>query len=242
MPLEADQLLRIPLIPLLIGQAIYVRQSAMQLPEPPGPRQGKYGSGPRLRVLILGDSSAAGVGASVQRLALSGQLENRLSADNTIEWLLAAETGATTKTSLGKLDTLPPHRFDVAVLVHGVNDTTRLTSKHRFIARQTKLIDQLKHQHKIRHFVLSGVPPMHHFPLLPQPLRWVLGCQAQRLDKGLHDIAANRPDCSHVALDLPYEPKYVAKDGFHPSEEAYQVWSQLIADHLRPFREATAKA
>ena len=228
---SADQILRSVLAPLLLAQGLWVRRTAQQLPEPPGARSGGTGEG--LRVLILGDSSAAGVGAETQSSGLSGQLSQALGAQGPVTWHLEAEIGATTKTSLAKLDALPNVPFDVALLVHGVNDTTRFTTKARFKARQQKLINQLRARPGLRHVILSGVPPMHHFPLLPQPLRWVLGCHAQRLDAVLAGMANTDRDITHLALDLPYMPEYVAIDGFHPSEKAYGVWAGMIADTIR---------
>lgn len=232
MTFSVDQLARLPLAPLLALQAIHVRRTALNLPEPSGPRSGCSGVGPTLRLLILGDSSAAGVGAETQESALSGALVSQLAKRFTLNWRLEAETGATTKTSLAKLDSLPPHPFDIVLLVHGVNDTTRLTSQRHFKARQTTLIEALRTRHNVQHFILSGVPPLHHFPLLPQPLRWVLGCHAARLDQMLAMLAAERPDCTHLALNLPYTPEYIARDGFHPSQSAYLVWSEMIAQAI----------
>ncbi len=68
----------IALGPLLLLQGRHVRRVTPVLPEPPGPRQGRSGAGPALRLLILGDSAAAGVGASTQGEALSGQLVQTL--------------------------------------------------------------------------------------------------------------------------------------------------------------------
>ena len=236
MPLAADQIARLPLAPLLAAQGLWVRWRSLNLPEPPGLRSG--GSGEGLQLLIFGDSSAAGVGAESQAAALSGRLEAKLSENGPLTWHLEAETGATTRDSLGKLSRLPNRQFDIALLIHGVNDTTRFTSARTFHARQTALIEALKSTHDIQHFILSGLPPMQHFPLLPQPLRWVLGCHAARLDHVLADIAATRTDCTHLALDLPYAPEYVAKDGYHPSEAAYALWAEMLAQvlHAQPRR------
>ncbi|SHI43641.1 Lysophospholipase L1 [Shimia gijangensis] len=222
-----DQIARLLLAPVLLAQGLWVRRTAQQLPEPPGPRSGGKGDG--LRLLILGDSSAAGVGARTQSKGLGGQLSKVMEQHGPLTWHLEAEIGATTKTSLRKLSELPDQTFDTALLVHGVNDTTRFTSSKMFQARQKKLMDHLRRRHGVRHVILSGLPPMHHFPLLPQPLRWVLGCHAVRLDRVLAGIAQSQEDVSHLALDLPYEPRFVAIDGFHPSEDAYAVWAGQIA-------------
>lgn len=230
MTIAPDQVARLLLLPVLAAQGIWLGTRAMKLPEPPGPRAGVVGKGPALRLLILGDSSAAGVGATLQDTALSGQLTRLLGEHVHLDWHLEGETSATTKTSLRKLERLPDRPFDTAILIHGVNDTTRFTPRKRFHARQTALIRALRERHGVRNFVLSGVPPLRHFPLVPQPLRWVLAKHADRLDAILADIARSADGVSHLPLTLPYEPRFTAIDGFHPSEDAYEVWAGMLAD------------
>ena len=53
---------KIMLSPVLVAQAVVTRARLPRLPEPEGQRHGVIGRGPLLRVLITGDSSAAGVG------------------------------------------------------------------------------------------------------------------------------------------------------------------------------------
>ena len=128
---RADLLARLPLAPILAAQAIGVRRRARFLPEPPGPRQGTAGDGPRLRLLMIGDSSAAGVGAATQETALAGRLVADLSRDHRVEWRLLATTGATTRDTLLRLSTTPLPQCDVVVSALGVNDTTRARSARR---------------------------------------------------------------------------------------------------------------
>ena len=52
----ADITATLLLSPLLLAQAVRVRKIALQLPEAAGPHTGIRGSGPALRVLIIGDS------------------------------------------------------------------------------------------------------------------------------------------------------------------------------------------
>ena len=58
--------LNAPLAPLLWAQGVHTRRKTVVLPEPPGPRSGRTGSGSMLRLLIAGDSAAAGVGVDHQ--------------------------------------------------------------------------------------------------------------------------------------------------------------------------------
>jgi len=228
-----DQLLRLPLLPVLLAQAIWVRHRAQLLPEPEGLRSGTIGDGPRLRLLILGDSSAAGVGAETQSEGLSGQLVAQLAARYQVTWQLEASTGETTRSTLARLQAMPSQTFDCAVVVLGVNDVTRVTTKAQFTARQSALWQLLQDQFGVRQIVSSGVPPMQQFPLLPQPLAWALGRQAARLDAGLATLAANSTGVTHLPMTLPQDPDLAASDGFHPGPKAYAMWAESLAQKIR---------
>jgi len=221
------------LSPLLAAQAAFVIARAERLPEPEGPRRGEAGQGPALRLLILGDSSAAGVGARHQSVALSGQLEARLAENSTLTWQLEARTGATTASALEVARALPGARFDVALVALGVNDATRFVSARRFAEARRALHEVLHARFGIRRIVSSGLPPMGQFPLLPQPLRGVLGARAAALDAMLAELCAEDAALAHVPLDLPFEPHLMASDGFHPSQAAYALWAGMLAPHLR---------
>ncbi|MDQ2090196.1 SGNH/GDSL hydrolase family protein [Marimonas arenosa] len=227
-----DTVLKIALAPLLLAQALHLRRRALYLPEPPGPRSGSTGTGPSLRLLILGDSSAAGVGARHQSVALAGQLSQTLARDRALHWQLEAETGATSASALARLANLPAQPFDAAIVALGVNDVTRAVPLGRFLARRRAIHDLLRSRFGVDRIIASGLPPMDHFPLLPQPLRWTLGRTAARLDTALAGLCAEEPGCTHLPLDLPFEPRFVARDGFHPSEDAYARWAEMLAARL----------
>ena len=60
------------LAPVLVAQGIYVKRVTPRLSEPEGVRFGVFGAGPKMKLLIVGDSAAVGVGAATQHQALSG--------------------------------------------------------------------------------------------------------------------------------------------------------------------------
>lgn len=227
-PIAADQILRVPLLPVLAAQGLSVRRKAQMLPEPSGPREGRSGRGPRLRLLITGDSSAAGVGAGTQAQALSGHLVAQLGRHYSVEWRLEATTGHTTQDVLNRLANLDG-QYDAVVTALGVNDVTRGVTRNRFIERQSKLMALLTDTLGARRIVVTAVPQMNMFPALPQPLAWVLGRQAARLDQGLQQVAARHPQARHLTLDLPDDPALAAPDGYHPSPKTYAIWAQEAA-------------
>ena len=117
-------LLKAALGPALLLQGLWVRMRTPRLPEANGPRRGQTGAGPRLRLLVLGDSSAAGVGVASQSEALLGQLTRALGCRYTVAYRLEARTGATTADALEILAHQGIGSFDVVVTALGVNDLT----------------------------------------------------------------------------------------------------------------------
>ena len=228
-----DQLVRVPLAPLLIWQGRRVRRQALILPEPQGPRAGSLGQGPSLRLLIAGDSSAAGVGAAHQQEALSGQLAQALASSYRVEWQLIAQTGLRTRELIPPLQHLPEQRVDVVVLALGVNDVTGLSTGRRFARDQERLIALLQNRFDPHLILACGVPQMQRFPALPQPLAWVLGQQAARLDGVLAELAQEQPVLQHLPFHLPQDLELAAEDGYHPSPKAYHLWALALAEQIR---------
>lgn len=227
-----DVLARTVLMPVLLVQALYLRMTVLRLPEPAGPRSGAIGMGPVLRLLILGDSSAAGVGVDHQDEALLGQLTRRLAPYATVEYKLFAVTGARTADVLSWLDDMPPVPFDVVVVALGVNDVTKGVSLRRWLRQQAHLLDRLIQDFDARHVIVSGLPPMRDFPLLPQPLRWILGRQAERFDRALHRMVRARPDCTLITIDLRLGAHNMSRDGFHPGPAVYAAWAKEVAAQI----------
>lgn len=230
--LALDQILRVLLLPLLILQGLGVRRRALILQEPAGLRRGRQGKGPQLRILIAGDSSAAGVGVNHQTEGLSGQLSAQLGSQFEVLWQMEASTGHRTRDTLARLQALPKQQFDVVVLALGVNDVTHGTSRRKFHRQQTLLMQLLEDKFAPHLILVCGVPQMQHFPALPQPLAWVLGQQSARLDQVFARLAKARPTVVHLPFQLPQDPALAAADGYHPSAKAYQLWAEILAQKI----------
>lgn len=218
--------------PLLLAQGLYVRRVTPRLPEPAGPRAGEAGQGRPLRLLITGDSAAAGVGAASQDEALAGRLVAALAARFRVHWRLLARTGNTTAQTLAELASLPAQPFDVVVTSLGVNDVTGGVEVRRWLAQQRALVDMLRGKFEARQVLLSALPPMHLFPALPQPLRWYLGGRAARFNTLLGEWAPRQEGCCLVTADFAPDPRAMAADGFHPGPAAYALWADRLAREI----------
>lgn len=212
--------------PLYLAQAAMTIARTERLPEAAGPRAGVTGQGAALRLLVLGDSSAAGVGVAHQADALVGQILRHLTGHRRVEWELRARSGATSARAMALLR--GAGACDVAVLALGVNDVLRETRMGRFATAQEALLRALRDQHGARVILVSAVPPLGLFPAFPEPWRSHLGQRAERLDSLLRRVCATH-GAQHVPFDMVPRPGLLARDGFHPGAPLYAEWGRRMA-------------
>jgi lysophospholipase L1-like esterase len=224
--------LKVALLPLLIAQALDARRRAPVLPEADGPRQGVVGpaGAAAVRLLIVGDSSAAGVGVDHQDRALAGYLARTVAQRSAcrVAWQLKARTGVTTAGALALLDQDRPAPADVAVAVLGVNDVIEQVPTHRALAQRQRLADWLMEHAGVGHVVFAPLPPVEDLPLLREPLRTIAGRDARRHDEAVARWAATRGDVSHVPIALRLDASVLAVDGFHPAEPVYRHCGEAL--------------
>jgi len=232
--------LKLALSPLLVAQALRTRAKVPRLPEAAGAREGVHGRGPvRLRMLIAGDSSAAGVGVARQDDALAGQLLPRLAQQVSAElhWALQARSGLTTAQTLDWLRDAAPAAADLAIVVTGVNDVVDQVASPRAVRERERIANLLRNRGGVQHVVFCPLPPIHEFPSLPQPLRWMAGADARRHNRALRDWVARRHaaagDVSAPRLDhVHLRRDNMASDGFHPGEPVYRAVAEALAAHI----------
>ncbi len=219
--------------PVILIQGLAVRARVPRLPEPVGDRLGQSGEGPLLRLLIVGDSAAAGVGAAHQDEALLGQLVARLAQRRRVAWRLEATTGDTTARTFERLRALPAAPYDVAVTSLGVNDVTGMVGLRTWLRQQAELRRLLREKFAVRQIIVSGLPPMHAFPALPNPLRWHLGTRAMQFNRALE--TSLREDDTAVFLEVRFtdDTGLMAEDGFHPGPGVYREWAKRVAGLIR---------
>jgi lysophospholipase L1-like esterase len=225
------------LSPLLVAQAVVTRARLPRLPEAEGHREGvagEPGAGAALRLLVTGDSSAAGVGVATQRDALAAPLAEHLAAAAgvPVHWQLVARSGLSTAQTLELLRTATLASFDLAVVVTGVNDVIDQLPSQRAVAAREALANWLRNAAGVQHVAFAPLPPVRRFPGLPQPLRWIAGSDAERHDRALDEWARTRSDVSRVEIGIEVHRGVMAADGFHPGVPVYRQCAVAIAGHL----------
>lgn len=231
-------LLPAPLLaPLLAWQGKRVRARIPRLPEAAGPTSGSAsGQGRMLRLAVLGESTAAGVGAERHEEALAGFLAEEVArhTGREVHWTVVARNGVTAGVVRRELVPRvaqgdPP---DAVVVAVGVNDLLQLRPMRTWQREAEAMLSAIRAEVGQVPVVLAGMPPVHRFPSLPQPLRGVLGLRARAMDRVLRDEAQVAPRAQHVPARASFEAGFSAADGFHPSSAGYRAWARILARYV----------
>ena len=224
--------------PMLLLQALWLRRTALRLPEAAGPRSGLEGalgtSSRPLRILIVGDSSAAGVGVDEQAQALA-QPVAQLVADKIgrpVAWQLVAKSGINTKEAIELLLNSELEPADFLVTAVGTNEVTSQRAPTQFLQDYAYLVKSLRQQTGALGLVATGLPPLRILPAAPHPLRWYLGRYAARLDRILKNWIDQDSMARYVSLDWAAKPLEMARDRFHPGLGQYRHWAELVAEQI----------
>ena len=220
------------LLPVLVWQGRRARRLTPRLPEATGPASGRWGAGePANCLLVIGESTAAGVGVADHSEGLASQLARLLyeRTGQTHGWETLGRNGARLADVIEMVKEAPSSPADWVLLSMGVNDTTGFTRLAIYRSRLLQLAE-LTSAHYAAPLVLLSVPPMHRFAALPQPLRLMIGWRARQLDQVKRDMAARHPEQFRYLAYPPMTSRdLLASDGYHPSGMGYRAMAQAIA-------------
>jgi lysophospholipase L1-like esterase len=175
----------------------------------------------------LGDSTAAGVGASTVERAIPLRVAAAL--DRPVDVVGRAVSGDRVADVVAdQLDGLEALRPDVVLVSIGANDVIHLTSRADFRRTYERMVRAIPDDALL---VLLGVPDMGAPTRYAQPLRATAGLRGRQLDEIVRDVAA---DAGATYVDIAGETgptmrsdtdRYFSVDRFHPSDEGYGLWA-----------------
>jgi lysophospholipase L1-like esterase len=188
------------------------------------------------RVVWLGDSTAAGVGASTAAGALPSQVADGLAAPGVSVGVLAVSGARVADVLADQVPKVAGLQPDLVLISVGANDTIHLTGRGAFRHSYEELLRALPRGVPV---VLLGVPDMGAIPRLAQPLRAVAGWRGRNLDAEVRWVAA-RTGAIYADIAGPTGPpfrrhpdRYFAADDFHPSDAGYGLWAGAVLNVLR---------
>ena len=234
-----------PFLPILLAQGYWLKKRTPRLPDAAGPLEGTIGGeGEPIRLITLGESTVAGVGAATHETALTGQLALALSRQSkrSVMWSVIARSGINaSKCRIELVPKLKGRSADVVLIALGVNDSIEFHTARRWAADIERLIESVRAEVGEALVLLAGVPPLDYFPALPQPLSLVLGARSSALGEASVGIVRKMERVVHVPFQIEKErsAELFCADGFHPSELGYKLWAEQLAAAFASFVSQT---
>jgi lysophospholipase L1-like esterase len=225
----------IPLAPVLLVQARRARASIPRLPDAALPWSGSLPGADLIRLLVLGDSTAAGVGADSQSEALPGTLAHEFGDrfDRGTSWTAIGENGATSRDILERfIDDATAATFDVVFLTIGANDALGLRSRRAFGRDVREIVRRLRAANPDALLLVSLMPRFDRFRSLQSPLRWNLALHAASLDDAARAAVRGLDRVFALPKPPPYTPTFWASDPFHPGPSGYREWAEFVLDSV----------
>jgi len=227
------QLRLFPWIPYLIHQAKQLRKSSPKLPAQSSLLT--LGKGEN-HILLLGESTVAGVGASCSEHSLAGNFHRLLGESYQIESI--GKKGLRVKYALSlyyQQRQIPVPKSKGILLFLGANDCFLLTNPTAFKEEIETLIHQIQEATAAPWIYLAGIPPVHLFPAFSKKMSFFLQRQRNYLQAELEKIAAKDPNVIYQEIPMNLQLEFFAADSVHPSDLGYQKIAELVVEKLKFF-------
>lgn len=208
----------------------------------PPESSGWYGRGrpaPAIRLVLLGDSSAAGYGVERVEDTPGAQLASGVAtqANRRVHLREYAVVGAKTSDLLVQIEAALPTNPDLAVILIGANDVTHTVTPSQSVQHLAEGVRLLRENGVA--VVVGTCPDLGTIKPIPPPLKQVARAWSRRL-AAAQTIAVVEAGGRTVALASILGPEFMAApavlfgpDQFHPSADGYkQLASVLIPSCL----------
>ena len=224
-------------LPIYAFQGIRIRNQAMRMAPPEQMPfvevKGKPKSKP-LRLLFIGDSSAAGVGVEDFKECVAGRTPHLLS-EKTGRTVTCRTCGNNSATAGELRDLIVPNlehaEYDFIIINIGTNDAKNFHTVRQFKKEFGGLLYALNAKFPTAKVIWSGIIDVKDIPLLPSPLNKLMGIRARLLKKMGNELCFERgalfPQTKWRVISENF-----AEDGFHASPQGYEEWAEELSDYL----------
>lgn len=225
---------------VLVLQALMAIRRDYVPPESAPDVTGEYGhpADPTVRLVMLGDSTAAGVGVTDAVDSVGGRLAALLSQEHLHVVLAGVAVSGSRSGDLGpQVSRALLGNPDVAVLLVGANDATRGTLARRVFAPTASAIRRLRSAGVA--VVFGTCPDLGAAQAFARPLRDLLSMAGRRI---AHVQATAGRQVGAITVDLAAKtgPAFradpqatLSTDAFHPSAAGYDLWARALLPAVR---------
>lgn len=225
-----------------------IRRLVPKLPGAEGPKGfvSTLNAKERVSMVIIGESTIAGVGVRTHEEGFSGTLAKELSRllNVNVDWAVYAKSGYTVKNvTESLLPQIEEPNLDLIVVGIGGNDAFQLNTPWRWRKHVTTLIHRLRIRFPNTPVIFTNMPPIKEFPAFTTVIRYSIGNLVEVLGKTLKSLIRCHNNvfyCDEVITLKKWQEKYrlsqglevYFSDGVHPSKLTYQLWARDIAEKI----------
>lgn len=219
---------------LLVANLVAVFYNGKSVAAPDIPREATtIGDGDELKYLILGDSTSIAQGGDYDQGFAVKTAEN-LSKNYKVIYRNYGVSGARVNdVATSQLDESKEFTPDVVLVAVGANDVTHLTSLGSIKTDMQQIINKLRERNKDVKIIFTGAASMGDVNRFIQPFRWFLSQQTDDVNALFEQATReNGVTFAYIARETGEEfannPKLFAQDNFHPNNEGYAVWTEVL--------------
>ena len=240
-------ILIIPFLPLLIWQGKRLRARIPELPEAEGPNNGIEGEGSKaIQLLVLGESTMAGVGVETQKDGISRTIAEGLAQHykQAVHWQVIARSGYNAAQVREELvPQIKSEPIDIIIIGLSVNDTVERNSPLGWKRDLIKLIRAIRERQASCPIVLIHRGPVEYFPAFPPIFKLILGSLIKLQWQAISNLPQEidnfhlikhviLPDNWQAKVDFPTTAEDFFSDGVHPSKLTYQLWAEEVVEFI----------
>lgn len=190
-------------------------------------------SGPMIRYVVLGDSTAAGEGGDYEQGIAVGTAR-ALANGRRVELMNLAVSGARTagvvRDQLPQAEMLKP---DVVLLSVTSNDVIHLTSVGSIEKSVRTIVDRLRVVNPDVAIVVTGSPDMGSPPRIPRLLRPIAAWRTKSINQMMRKLATEKrlvfaPIADETGPLFRKDRSLFNEDRFHPNEKGYATWTAVL--------------
>lgn len=222
-----------PVFPILYFMGSKLKNNLVKLP-PRSEFLKLEGSNPESHLLIIGESTAAGVGATSTETTFASHIFQNLNAQFTIfnigENGLKAEN---LQVLLKKSENEMTGTFSKAIILIGANDCFKLTPPKKFKREMESFIQFLVLRKGVKKITIPLIPPVQNFPGIPGVMRFFLGWHRSLLTNELEHLEKKLPHLSFENHGGKFSDEFFSEDGIHPSDWGYELIAASIAAKIK---------
>lgn len=195
------------------------------------------GTGPSLRYIAAGDSTAVGEGASVVEQTYAVKIAQEFAKTNSVTYKNIAVSGSKTKHVINnQLQEIIKFNPDVITISIGANDLTHRIPSEEIIKNYQTIVSELTTQTQAKIYI-TNIPNFTGANLLPWFYIKYLERTSAPINQQLQSLESDRVKVVNIHDfgwdNYPDKSITYSLDKFHPSDIGYQNWANAFMSKMK---------